>query len=68
MCIVSAETFLLWKEKQLLKGGDDKSLSLLIDSVGGLSKKDINLFKIKSETNIKLKLQGSGKIARTWKA
>ncbi len=54
MCIVSAETFLLWKEKQILKGGDDKSLSLLIDSVGGLSKKDLNLLKIKSETNIRL--------------
>ena len=56
MNIVSAETFFLWKEKQILKGGDNKSLSLLIDSLGGLSSKELNLLKIKSEKNIQLKI------------
>ena len=56
MCIISAEKFLLWKEKQIMKGGDNQSLDFLIDSLGGLSNKDFNLLKIKSERNIKLKI------------
>ena len=56
MFIVSTESFSVWKNKQLSKGGDIKSLSLLIDLLGGLSKKDLNLIKIKSEKNLKLKL------------
>ena len=56
MFIISAKKFLLWKEKQISKGGDNKSLSLLIDSLGGLSKKEINLLKIKSEKEVKLKI------------
>ena len=48
MPTISAEKFLLWKEKQLSKGGDKKSLSLLIDLLGGVSNKDLNLLKIKS--------------------
>ncbi len=54
MHTISTEKFLLWKEKQIMKGGDSKSLSLLIDSLGGLSKKDLNLLRIKSEKNIQL--------------
>ena len=38
MLIISAEEFSLWKEKQILKGGDNQSLNLLIDLLGGLSK------------------------------
>ena len=56
MHIISAETFFLWKEKQLIKGGDNKSLNLLIDSLGGLSNQELNLLKIKSEKNIQLKI------------
>ncbi len=56
MPLVSAEKFLLWKEKQIAKGGDNQSLSLLIDSMGGLSDKEINLIKIKSEKNVTLKI------------
>ena len=56
MNIISAETFFLWKEKQITKGGDNKSLDLLIDSLGGLSHKELNLLKIKSEKNINLKI------------
>ena len=54
MAIISAKKFLLWEKKQLLKGGDKKSLSLLIDLLGGLSKKELNFLKIKSEKNIEL--------------
>ena len=56
MFVISAEKFSSWKKKQILKGGDKKSLSLLIDSLGGLSNKELNLLKIKSEKNLKLKL------------
>ena len=56
MIIVSAEKFLLWKEKQILKGGDNKSLNLLIDLLGGLSNKEATLIKINSEKKVKLKI------------
>ncbi len=54
MHVISAEKFSLWKKKQMLKGGDVKSFGLLIDSLGGLSNKDLNLLKIKSEKYVKL--------------
>jgi len=56
MSIISAKTFFLWKKKQLSKGGDDKSLDLLIDALGGLSNNELSLLKIKSEKLIELKV------------
>ena len=56
MVLVSAEKFSLWKEKQIFKGGDKQSFNLLIDSLGGLSKKELNLIKIKSQKKINLKI------------
>ena len=56
MFIVSTKKFLLWEEKQINKGGDYKSLILLIDLLGGLSNKELNFLKIKSEKNVKLKI------------
>ncbi len=56
MFVISAEEFSLWKKKQISKGGDDNSLNLLIDSLAGLSNKELNLLKIKSEKNLNLKL------------
>ncbi len=56
MVLVSAEKFSLWKEKQLFKGGDKQSFNLLIDSLGGLSIKELNLIKIKSQKKINLKI------------
>ncbi len=53
---VSTEKFLLWKKKQISKGGDNSSLNLLIDSLAGLSNRELNLLKIKSEKNLNLKL------------
>ena len=57
MAKISAKKFLLWEKKQLLKGGDKNSFSLLIDLLGGLSKKELNFLKIKSEKNIELKIK-----------
>ncbi len=56
MFVISAEKFSFWKKKQISKGGDNNSLNLLIDSLAGLSSKDLNLSKIKSEKNLNLKL------------
>ncbi|MDC3118933.1 peptide chain release factor N(5)-glutamine methyltransferase [Prochlorococcus sp. AH-716-K03] len=57
MFIISAEKFFFWREKQLLKGGDKKSLNLLIDLLGGLSNNHLNFLKIRSEKNFKLKIK-----------
>ena len=56
MFILSAEKFSLWKEKQLLKGGDKQSLSFLIDLFGGLSSKELNFLKLRSNSNVELKI------------
>ena len=56
MCIVSTKELLKWREKQIFKGGDVISLNLLIDLLGGLSNRELNLLKIKSEKNVKLKI------------
>ena len=56
MFLISAEKFSLWKKKQITKGGDNHSLNLLIDSLGGLSNIELNLLKIKSEKNLNLKV------------
>ncbi len=57
MFLISAEKFLLWKKKQITKGGDNHSLNLLIDSLGGLSNIELNLLKLKSEKNLSLNLK-----------
>ena len=56
MFLIPAEKFSLWKKKQILKGGDNLSLNLLIDSVGGLSDIELNLFKINPDKNLNLKV------------
>ena len=56
MFTISATKFSLWKEKQILKGGDKQSLILLIDLLGGLSIKNLNLLKIKSANQVDLKI------------
>ena len=43
MLSISVEEFLIWKKKQLSKGGDQQSFSFLLDCVGGLSRSEINL-------------------------
>ena len=55
MSSISATDFLLWKEKQLSKGGDNESLDLLIELIGGINRNDINLCKINSDRTLYLK-------------
>ena len=57
MVLISAEKFSLWKKKQISKGGDNSSLNLLIDSLGGLSNIELNLLKIRKEKNFNLNLK-----------
>ena len=54
---VSSEELLLWIQKILNKEeGDRDSLYLLIDLLGGISRSDINLLRIKSNQKINLKV------------
>ena len=46
---VSAKEFFLWEKKQLFKGGDKKSLYLLLESIAGISHNQINLLRLNSE-------------------
>ena len=55
MLSISLEEFLIWKKKQLSKGGDQQSLAILLDCVGGISACDLNLMSINLEGNIHLK-------------
>jgi len=55
MLSISVKEFLFWKKKQLSKGGDHQSLSLLLDSLGGISTSDLNSFNINHEGNLYLK-------------
>ncbi len=55
MLSISVEEFLIWKKKQLSKGGDHQSLAVLLDCVGGVSKSDINLTTINPQGILHLK-------------
>ena len=55
MLSISVKEFLFWKKTQLSKGGDHQSLALLLDSVGGISKSDLNAVNINPEGNLYLK-------------
>ena len=52
---ISIEELFYWKKKQLSKGGDHQSLSLLLDSLGGITKNDYSLSIISSKDNLYLK-------------
>ena len=52
---VSLEEFLIWKKKQLSKGGDQQSFDVLLDCIGGLSASDLNLMSINLEGKLHLK-------------
>ena len=55
MLWISVKEFLLWKKKQLSKGGDQQSFAVLLESVGGVSASDLNLLSIKPEGNLYMK-------------
>ena len=55
MLSISIKEFLFWKKKQLSKGGDHKSFSLLLECLGGISNSNLNMLSLKSEGNLYLK-------------
>ena len=54
MVSISVNELLYWKKSQLSKGGDNQSLDYLLDSLGGLSIKELNLHKINFKEKIYL--------------
>jgi hypothetical protein len=55
MLCISVEEFLIWKKKQLSKGGDQQSFEVLIDCIGGISNSDLNLKILNPKGNLHLK-------------
>ena len=55
MLSISVEEFLIWKKKQLLKGGDQQSFAVLLDCIGGISNSDLNLKCINPRESLHLK-------------
>ena len=55
MLSISLEEFLIWKKKQLSKGGDQQSFAVLLDCIGGVSAGDLNLMSINHEGKLYLK-------------
>ncbi len=55
MLSISIKEFLFWKKKQLSKGGDQQSFSVLLDCIGGVSSSDLNLLNINLEGKLYLK-------------
>ena len=46
MSKISAREFFLWEKKQLLKGGNKQSLSLLMDLIGGTPHYELTLKRL----------------------
>ena len=55
MLSISVEEFLFWKKKQLSKGGDYYSFTVLLDCIGGITTSDLNFLIINREGNLFLK-------------
>ena len=55
MLCISVKEFLLWKKKQLSKGGDQQSFEVLLDCIGDISTKDLNLKILNPKENLHLK-------------
>ena len=55
MLSISVEEFLIWKKKQLSKGGDQQSFAVLLDCIGGVTISDLNLITINPRGNLHLK-------------
>ena len=52
---ISVKEFLSWEKKQINKGGNIESLSLLLEIIGGISQDKLNLIRINSEGDLNLK-------------
>ena len=55
MLRIPLKEFQFWKKKQLSKGGDLQSFDFLLDVIGGLSQKNLNLLSIHQEESLDLK-------------
>ncbi|MBO8233220.1 peptide chain release factor N(5)-glutamine methyltransferase [Prochlorococcus marinus XMU1419] len=55
MLCISVEEFLFWKKKQLSKGGNQQSFSVLLDCIGGITTSDLNLTILNPKGNLYLK-------------
>ena len=55
MLSISVEDFLFWREKQLSKGGDHQSFAFLVECLGGISCKCINLLGLYPNEDLYLK-------------
>ena len=55
MLSISVKEFLFWKKKQLSKGGDHQSLTVLLECLGGISTSDLNLLSIRTDGDLYLK-------------
>ena len=55
MLCISVKEFLFWKKKQLSKGGDQQSFSVLLDCIGDISTRDLNLKILNPKGNLHLK-------------
>ena len=55
MSEVYAKEYFLWEKKQLLKGGDKHSLSLLLELKGGISHNEITIKRLTLEGSLYLK-------------
>jgi len=54
MLCISVKEFLLWKKKQLSKGGDQQSFEVLLDCIGDISTRDLNLKILNPNGNLHL--------------
>jgi len=55
MLSLPVKEFLIWKKKQLSKGGHQESFAVLLDCLGGVSRSDINLIAINPNEILHLK-------------
>ena len=55
MLCISVKEFLSWKKKQLSEGGDQQSFEVLLDCIGDISTRDLNLKILNPNGNLHLK-------------
>ena len=55
MLCISVKEFLLWRKKLLSKGGDQQSFEVLLDCIGDISTRDLNLKILNPNGNLHLK-------------
>ena len=55
MLCISVKDLLIWKKKQLSKGGDIQTLAFLLESIGGISNSNLNLHRTNPKEKLYLK-------------